>query len=53
MPLEDPSIAPPPPEFAEHHMRDRFMMARYALQRVNEVASGRFDIPAFLRKQAD
>ena len=36
MPLEDPKIAPPPPEFAEVHMRDRFMVTRYAMQRVNE-----------------
>jgi len=39
MPLEDPKIAPPPPEFTEVHMRDRFMVARYAMQRVDEEAA--------------
>lgn len=32
MPLEDPSIAQPPPEFATAHWRDRFMLAGYGLQ---------------------
>jgi hypothetical protein len=42
MPLEDPKIAPPPPEFDDAHMRDRFMVARYALAKIDEVAaSGR------------
>jgi hypothetical protein len=41
MPLEDPRIAPPPPEFADAHMRDRFMMARYALARIDEVAAAK------------
>lgn len=43
MPLEDPKIAPPPPEFADEHMRDRFMVARYALAKIDEVtrSSGR------------
>lgn len=40
MPLEDPNIAPPPPEFEEAHMRDRFMMARYGLAKIDEVAGG-------------
>lgn len=40
MPLEDPKIAPPPPEFDDAHMRDRFMVARYALAKIDEVASG-------------
>ena len=39
MPLEDPAIAKPPPEFADAHMRDRFMMAGYALQKVRELAT--------------
>lgn len=30
MPLEDPSIAVPPEQLADVHMRDRFMFARYA-----------------------
>ena len=30
MPLEDPSIATPPEQLADVHMRDRFMFARYA-----------------------
>ena len=30
MPLEDPSIAEPPEQLADVHMRDRFMFARYA-----------------------
>lgn len=41
MPLEDPRIAPPPPEFNDAHMRDRFMVARYALARIDEVAAGK------------
>jgi hypothetical protein len=42
MPLENPKIAPPPPEFDDAHMRDRFMVARYALAKIDEVAaSGR------------
>ena len=40
MPLEDPKIAPPPPEFADAHMRDRFMVARYGLARIDEIAAG-------------
>jgi hypothetical protein len=40
MPLEDPKIAPPPPEFDDAHMRDRFMVARYALAKIDEVAAG-------------
>ena len=39
MPLEDPKIAPPPPEFADEHMRDRFMVARYALAQIDQVAA--------------
>jgi hypothetical protein len=35
-PLDDPAIAPPPPELAHLHFRDRFMMAREALARVAE-----------------
>ena len=36
MPLEDPAIAPPPPELAELHQRDRFMLAGYGLKKVRE-----------------
>ncbi len=39
MPLEDPKIAPPPQEFDDAHMRDRFMVARYALAKIDEVAA--------------
>lgn len=45
MPLEDPAIVPPPPEFAEAHMRDRFMMARYALQEIREQANAALPSP--------
>lgn len=38
MPLEDPAIAPPPPELAEQHLRDRYMLAGYGLARIREVA---------------
>jgi hypothetical protein len=37
MPLEDPSIAPPPPGFEETHLRDRFMIAGYGLKKIAEV----------------
>jgi hypothetical protein len=36
MPLEDPAIAPPPPGFDDKHLRDRFMIARYGLQKIAE-----------------
>ena len=39
MPLEDPAIAPPPPELADRHLRDRFMMASYALAKIREEAN--------------
>jgi hypothetical protein len=35
-PLDDPAIAPPPPELQHLHFRDRYMMARQALARVAE-----------------
>jgi hypothetical protein len=38
MPLEDPAIAPPPPELADQHQRDRFMLAGYGLAKVREEA---------------
>jgi hypothetical protein len=43
MPIEDPAIATPPPELAERHLRNRFVLAGYALAKVHEVAkrSGR------------
>ena len=40
MPLEDPSIAPPPPERAHRHMRDRFMLARHALRHLSTLTAG-------------
>jgi hypothetical protein len=36
MPLEDPSIAPPPAELGELHFRDRFLVAWYGLQAIEE-----------------
>ena len=39
MPLEDPAIAAPPPEFDAVHLRDRFMMARYGLARIQDEAA--------------
>jgi hypothetical protein len=39
MPLEDPAIAQPPPEFADRHMRDRFMIAGYGLAAIRKLAS--------------
>jgi hypothetical protein len=39
MPLQDPSIAHPPPEFETAHLRDRFMMAGYALQAIRQQAT--------------
>ncbi|MFT3818489.1 MAG: toll/interleukin-1 receptor domain-containing protein [Rubrivivax sp.] len=39
MPLEDPAIAAPPPEFEAVHLRDRFMMARYGLARIQDEAA--------------
>jgi hypothetical protein len=35
-PLDDPAVAPPPPELQHLHFRDRYMMAREALARVAE-----------------
>jgi hypothetical protein len=40
MPIEDPAIAPPPPELAQRHLRDRFLLAGYALAKVHEDAKG-------------
>jgi serine/threonine protein kinase len=34
MPLEDPALAPPPPELADLHFRDRFLLAGYAMQSI-------------------
>ena len=39
MPLEDPAIAPPPPELSDLHQRDRYMLAGYGLARIREEAS--------------
>jgi hypothetical protein len=39
MPLQDPSIAHPPAEFETAHLRDRFMMAGYALQAIRQQAA--------------
>lgn len=38
MPLEDPSIAPPPLEIADRHLRDRFMFAGYAMKQISDEA---------------
>lgn len=38
MPLEDPAIAPPPLELSGRHLRDRFLIAGYALARIQEEA---------------
>jgi hypothetical protein len=40
MPLEDPSIAPPPPGFEEKHLRDRYMIAGYGLKKIAETTAG-------------
>jgi hypothetical protein len=40
MPLEDPAIVPPPPGFEDKHLRDRFMIAAYGLQKIAETARG-------------
>ena len=34
MPLEDPTLAPPPPGFEDKHLRDRFMIAGYGLKKI-------------------
>ncbi len=39
MPLEDPAIAPPPPEFSDLHLCDRFMQARDGMARIGEQAA--------------
>jgi hypothetical protein len=39
MPLDDPAIAPPPPELGHLHFRDRFLLARQGFLRVNEQRS--------------
>ena len=39
MPLEDPAIAPPPPELADRHLRDRFMLAGYGLAKIRDEAA--------------
>jgi len=36
MPLEDASVAPWPEEFADRHQRDRYLVARYGLDRMRE-----------------
>jgi hypothetical protein len=38
VPLEDPSIAPPPEGFEDLHLRDRFMLAGYGLAKIDETA---------------
>ena len=40
MPLEDPAIVPPPPGFDDKHLRDRFMIAAYGLQKIAETVRG-------------
>jgi len=39
MPLEDPAIAQPPPWLSAEHLRDRFLVAGYALQRIRDEAA--------------
>lgn len=39
MPLEDPAIAPPPPGLETLHLRDRFLLADYGLQRIRDEAA--------------
>jgi hypothetical protein len=39
MPLEDPAIVQPPPEFADRHLRDRFMIAGYGLAAIKKQAA--------------
>jgi len=41
MPLEDPSLAPPPQGFEDKHLRDRFMIAGYGLKKIAEIKGGR------------
>lgn len=43
MPLEDLAIAPPPPELADQHQRDRFMLAVMAWPRYEKRPAGRND----------
>jgi TIR domain len=38
MPLEDPTLAPPPPGFEDKHLRDRFMIAGYGLKKIADLA---------------
>lgn len=45
MPLEDPALAPPPPELADRHWRDRFMVARLGLAQVARLAQAGPDGP--------
>jgi hypothetical protein len=40
MPLEDPTVAPPPPGLEDKHLRDRFMIAGYGLQKIAETIRG-------------
>ena len=40
MPLEDPSLAPPPKGFEDKHLRDRFMIAGYGLKKIAEIKGG-------------
>lgn len=39
MPLEDPAIARPPDWLSAEHLRDRFLLAGYALQRIHDEAA--------------
>jgi len=41
MPLEDPSLAPPPQGFEDKHLRDRFMIAGYGLKKIAEIKGSR------------
>jgi hypothetical protein len=36
MPIEDPAVAPLPPELSHRHLRDRYLLAGYALQQIHD-----------------
>jgi hypothetical protein len=36
MPIEDPAVAPLPPELSQRHLRDRYLLAGYALQQIHD-----------------
>jgi TIR domain len=46
MPLEDPTIAPLPPEFVDIQTRDRYLLAAYGLKKIKEIAAENNPPPA-------